>query len=167
VEGLNMQRTYLSALSKFALGSFVVVFAIAKLLMTTSDVLLPINIGSPIALGILVAGMLFWAILISSRLPRTIKSDTSVLVQASSNPLPPLVATRTVAFALAGSRVGALILGGYLGLALNSLAKSAVLAYENHAKLSAISSVLGLFMVLISLWVERKCSPPNPTSASE
>ena len=162
-----MQRTSVTTLLRLALGSFLVVFAIAKLMMTTSEVLLPINIGSPIALGILVLAMLFWAVTISNRLPKLIKSDSSVSVQISNNPLPPLVATRTVAFALAGSRVGALILGGYLGLALNSLAKLQVIAYENHAKLSFISSVLGLFMILISLWIERKCSPPKPTNTTK
>ena len=64
-----MQRTSVTTLLRLALGSFIVVFTIAKLLLTTSDVLLPINIGSPIALGILVLAMLFWAVTISNRLP--------------------------------------------------------------------------------------------------
>ena len=64
-----MQRTSVTTLLRLALGSFIVVFTIAKLLLTTSDVLLPINIGSPIALGFLVLAMLFWAVTISNRLP--------------------------------------------------------------------------------------------------
>lgn len=162
-----MQRTSFQTLLKLSVISFAVIFGFAKLFLATSNGLLPVNSGSPIALAILDLAIFVWTLSVSNRLPKLTKTDDAVVAKLSANPLPPLMAARTVAFALAGSRVGALLFGAYLGLAVNAIAELQVVAFANHMKLSAISSLLGLIMIAICVWLERKCSPPSPTSTEE
>jgi hypothetical protein len=160
-----MQRTSLLDLMKIGIVSFAFIFGFARLFLNISNGIVPVNLGSPIALAILDLSMLFWVLTISNRLPRVSKSDDQVQVKSAANPLPPIVAARTVAFALAGSRVGALLVGAYLGLALNAFLKIQIVTYSNQAKLALFSALLSLLMILISLWLERKCSPPKPKLA--
>jgi hypothetical protein len=167
VDGLIVQRTSFQTLLNLSVISFAVTFGFARLFLETLNGLLPVNSGSPIALAILDLAIFAWTLSVSNRLPKLSKTDDAVVVKLSANPLPPLMAARTVAFALAGSRVGALLFGAYLGLAINATAEMQVVAFANHIKLSALSSLLGLIMVLICLWLERKCSPPRPTSTEE
>lgn len=162
-----MQRTSFQTLLKLSVISFAVIFGFAKLFLATSNGLLPVNSGSPIALAILDLAIFVWTLSVSNRLPKLTKTDDAVVAKLSANPLPPLMAARTVAFALAGSRVGALLFGAYLGLAVNAIAELQVVAFANQMKLSAISSLLGLIMIAICVWLERKCSPPSPTSTEE
>lgn len=162
-----MQRTSFQTLLKLSVISFVVIFGFAKLFLATSNGLLPVNSGSPIALAILDLAIFVWTLSVSNRLPKLTKTDDAVVAKLSANPLPPLMAARTVAFALAGSRVGALLFGAYLGLAVNAMAELQVVAFANQMKLSAISSLLGLIMIANCVWLERKCSPPSPTSNEE
>lgn len=162
-----MQRTSFQTLLKLSVISFAVIFGFAKLFLATSNGLLPVNSGSPIALAILDLAIFVWTLSVSNRLPKLTKTDDAVVAKLSANPLPPLMAARTVAFALAGSRVGALLFGAYLGLAVNAMAELQVVAFANQMKLSAISSLLGLIMIANCVWLERKCSPPSPTSNEE
>jgi len=159
-----VQRTTISMILKLSAISFVFAFGMAKFFATYSDALLPINAGSPISLLILDLAMLIWILTILKRLPKVNKSGNEVIVEASKNPLPPLVAARTVAFALSGSRVGSLIFGGYLGLAVSAFTKHHILAYEQNAKFAFASALLGFVMIVLSIWLERKCSPPKPVS---
>ena len=167
MEAEIVQRTSIQTLLKISVASLALTFGFAKLFLETLNGLLPVNSGSPIALAILDLAIFAWTVSVSSRLPKMTKTGESTIAKLSTNPLPPLVAARTVAFALAGSRVGALIFGAYLGLAINATAELQVVAFDNHMKLSALSSLLGLIMVLICLWLERKCSPPKPTTTEE
>ncbi len=159
-----MQRTPISTVLKLTAVSFLCAFGLAKYFASSSNALLPVNVGSPISLAILDMAMLIWVLTIVSRLPRIEKTDKEIRVVASKNPLPPLVAARTVAFALSGSRVGSLIFGGYLGLGLSAWSEQNVVAYSANAKYSLVSAFFGLIMIVISLWLERKCSPPKPVS---
>ncbi len=152
-----MSRTKTSTLSKLAIISMLVFLGLSKFLF------IPIGSGAPIALAILVFSLVIWVSIIANRLPKIVKEDSTVRVLASTNPLPPIVSARTVAFALAGSRAGAILFGGYIGIAFSDLEKHNVVAYSNRALNSTISAVLSFLMVIISLWLERKCSPPNPT----
>lgn len=123
---------------------------------------IPMTTGSPVALTILVFSMFIWVLIVTKRLPKVSKTGEEVQVIIAENPLPPLVAARTVAFALAGSRAGALLFGSYLAIGLSDFSKIHLVAYSEQAIYSAVSAVLSSLMVLISIWLERKCSPPTP-----
>lgn len=159
-----MQRTSASTIFKLKLVSFVIAFGFAKFFATTSNGLLPVNLGSPISLAVLDTAMFIWVLTISDRLPKVEKSGTELKIVAAKNPLPPLVAARTVAFALSGSRVGSFIFGAYLGLGFSAWSKRSVVAYAENANYSFSSAFFGLVMIVISIWLERKCSPPKPIS---
>jgi hypothetical protein len=73
----------------------------------------------------------------------------------------PLVAARTAALALAGSRTGALLLGGYGGLALRLAQETAVAAGRERLLASALAAVGGLVLAGLSLWLERICRLPE------
>ena len=151
-----MNRTKFSLIAKLASVSFLSVLLISRLFF------IPVTNGAPIALTILVFSMFIWVLIVTKRLPKVSKTGDDVQVKISENPLPPLVAARTVAFALAGSRAGAILLGSYLAIGLSDFSKIHLVAYSEQAIYSAVSAVLSGLMILISIWLERKCSPPTP-----
>ena len=78
----------------------------------------------------------------------------------------PLVAARTAALALAGSRTGAVVLGFYAGLALR-LADQTVLAAARERLLAAgLAALGGLVLIVLSLWLERICRLPEDPDQS-
>lgn len=151
-----MNRTKYSDLLKILLLTFLAGTVVARLGF------LPITITTPIALGLLVVAMLIWIINLNDRLPKLVKSDNDVFVKASSNPLAPQVAARTVAFALAGSRTGAILFGVFAGVAAVDLFRLQIAAYASRAIYCGISAGMSFLMILLSLWLEHKCSPPKP-----
>ncbi len=73
----------------------------------------------------------------------------------------PLVAARTAALALAGSRTGMVVLGLYGGLALRLLQELGAAAARERALASALASLGGLLLAGVSLWLERICRLPE------
>jgi len=73
----------------------------------------------------------------------------------------PLVAARTTALALAGSRTGAVVFGGYGGLALRLVQEMGVSAGRERLLAAALASVGGLALGLLSLWLEHICRLPE------
>lgn len=79
----------------------------------------------------------------------------------------PLVAARTAALALAGSRTGAVVWGGYGGIALRLVQETAVAAGRERLLAAVLASVGGLVLAGLSLWLERICRlPENPDEVS-
>ena len=162
-----MNRTRPQTVAGFFLVALIFVYAFASYLNTSADLLLPIGNITIFTFALVDLLVLGWVFAISPRLPKVTKKDNAALVTASSNPLPPLAAARTVAFALAGSRVGSLLAGGYLGLGIVDFQKLHAVAYLDHAKRSLLMAVLSLGLVLVSIWLERKCSPPKPNISED
>jgi hypothetical protein len=81
----------------------------------------------------------------------------------------PLVAARTAALSLAGSRTGALVFGGYGGMALRLLEETAVAAGRERLLAASLAAFGGLALAAASLWLEHICrlpeDPANRTSA--
>jgi hypothetical protein len=73
----------------------------------------------------------------------------------------PLVAARTAALALAGSRTGAVVFGAYGGVALRLLQETAVAAGRERLLAAALASAGGLVLAGLSLWLERICRLPE------
>ena len=108
-----------------------------------------------------------WLISISL-LAWTLVARPKLLRKDYAKRLPPIVAARTAALALAGSRVGSLVLGFYLGLLILNLGLTRTA--EVTSRLLTIGAVLVAAVVLIAtaLWLERLCEvkqPPEDGSA--
>lgn len=73
----------------------------------------------------------------------------------------PLVAARTAALALAGSRTGALVFGGYAGMALRLLQETAVAAGRERLLAASLAALGGLALAAASLWLEHICRLPE------
>lgn len=73
----------------------------------------------------------------------------------------PLVAARTTALALAGSRTGSIIFGLYGGLALRLVQETAVGAGRERLLAAALASLGGLVLCGVSLWLEHICRLPE------
>jgi hypothetical protein len=117
----------------------------------------PVPWSVPVVMGVLALAVLAWARGTRARLAH----------KPGTKPMPPLVAARTAALALATSRTGAVVGGFYTGVALglsqywsaNADARIMIVA----ALLTALAS-LGL--VLAGLFLERVCRiPPSDDSA--
>ena len=79
----------------------------------------------------------------------------------------PLVAARTAALALAGSRTGAVIAGLYGGIALRLLQETGVAAGRERLIAAALAALGGLVLAALSLWLERICRLPDDPDETE
>ena len=73
----------------------------------------------------------------------------------------PLVAARTTALALAGSRTGAVVFGIYAGLATRLLEETTVAAARERLLAAALASLGGLLLAGLALWLEHICRIPG------
>lgn len=112
-----------------------------------------------VAMWVLALGVLGWALLSRGRLGRTQSSGPAAIggPGAPDGRMPPLVAARTAALALAASRTGALIGGFYLGVALGLLGVRDT--PTGSASLGAAVASVAACAVLVgaALWLERLC----------
>lgn len=73
----------------------------------------------------------------------------------------PLLAARTTALALAGSRTGAVVFGLYAGVAVRLLEEVAVAAGRERLLASVLAALGGLVLAAFSLWLEHLCRLPE------
>lgn len=73
----------------------------------------------------------------------------------------PLVAARTTALALAGSRTGAVVFGLYGGIGLRLLQETAIAAGRERLLAATLASVGGLLLAGLALWLEHICRVPG------
>lgn len=111
------------------------------------------------ALWILAAALVAWALLSRGRIGHA-PTRGAAAVDATSprdSRMPPLVAARTAALALAASRTGALIGGFYVGVALALVGVRDT--PTGSAALAAAAACVGACVVLVgaALWLERLC----------
>jgi hypothetical protein len=107
---------------------------------------------APITLALLGLALLLWTRGVRARLAH----------KPGTKPLPPLVAARTAALAMAASRVGAFFVGWYVGVLVEFLPSLSVPAVRDYA-LAAGGPVLGALLVVVAaLWLERSCRLPDP-----
>lgn len=117
----------------------------------------PVPWSVPALMLLLAAAVALWARGTRDRLRR----------KPGTTPMPPLVAARTSALALATSRAGAVVGGFYLGVALGLApywtANDASRTLAVAALLTALASGL---LVAAGLWLERVCRiPPSDDDA--
>lgn len=78
----------------------------------------------------------------------------------------PLVAARTLALAMAASRVGTLASGFYFGFLLVSLTDFSSPAGRHRVFVSGVIVLAGFATVVTALWLERMCQLPKPPAES-
>ncbi len=112
-----------------------------------------------VALWVLAIGVLGWAVLSRGRLGHKPASGAATVGGPPDRDrrMPPLVAARTAALAMAASRTGALIGGFYLGIALGLIGVSDTPTGSSSMG-AAIASVLACAVLVgAALWLESLC----------
>lgn len=113
---------------------------------------LPVPWLAPATLWVLAGALLVWGLLSRPRLLR----------RPGHRPMPPLVAARTAALAMAASRTGALVAGVYLGIGVAVLPLAGASPAGAEVAWASGAAVLGaLALVLAALWLERMCRLPD------
>lgn len=78
----------------------------------------------------------------------------------------PLVAARTVALAMAASRVGSLAAGFYFGFLMASLDGFSSPAGRQRVLVSGVIVLASVGTVVVALWLERICQLPQPPASA-
>ena len=146
-----MRPTRLRDLALIALFASGFGWAIVKLVERFAGRFPPVSWLTPATLALIALTLLYWTIGIRRRLARL----------PGSKPLPPEVAARTAALALAASRTGALMCGGYAGAAAAFAVRLDLPAARARAINSGLSVIASLVVVGVALWLERACRLPD------
>lgn len=116
----------------------------------------PVPLTVPVLMLLLPLSVFVWARGTRARLER----------RPGTKPMPPLLALRTAALALAVSRAGAVIGGFYLAVAV-ALSPSFGIAYVRGLVVAAVVTAVGsAALVAAGLWLERICRIP-PSDGDE
>lgn len=117
----------------------------------------PVPLIAPVTMWMLFAGLLIWTLLSRPRLMR----------KPGVQPMNPIVAARTAALAMAGSRTGALIGGLYTGVGIAALPKFITQrgAETTWAALAVVLACAAL--IAVALWLERLCQVPDEEPPSD
>lgn len=108
---------------------------------------------APVTLWLFALTILWWA-----------RGTRARLDPNSGRPrMDPLVAARTAALALAGSRTGAIVFGLYAGIALRLISETAISAGRQGLLIAGLAALGALALAGASLYLERICRvPPDP-----
>ena len=112
-----------------------------------------------VALWVLALSVLGWTVLSRGRLGGKPRSGPATVgpTQTTEKRMPPLVAARTAALAMAASRTGALIGGFYLGIALGLIGVRDT-PTGSASMTAALASVLACAVLVgAALWLESMC----------
>lgn len=152
-----MQATRIRLLLGFFAVSAALGWAIGSVVTGQTGRVVPVPIIAPLTMWMLFTGLLLWTVL--SR-PRLLRKPG---VQAMN----PIVAARTAALAMAGSRTGALIGGLYTGVGVAALPqfttqRGAETVWAAFAVVLACGALIG-----VALWLERLCQVPDEEPPSD
>lgn len=125
-------------------------WGISALVMGQAGRIVPVPSLAPITMWMLAVALLGWTLLARPRLLR----------QPGSRPMPPLLAARTAALAMAGSRTGALIGGFYAGVLLAVIPRTETETGLSTLWAAALTVAASILLVVVALWLERLCQLP-------
>ena len=149
-----MQPTRIRFLVILALLAAAVGWSLVAVIQGQSGRTLPVPWLAAVTMWVLALALALWAVLSRPRLLR----------RPGARPMPPIVAARTAALAMAASRTGALIGGLYAGVTLGAL--SVVTTRDSPAGRSTLFAALttcvgALALAVVALWLERICRLPQ------
>lgn len=157
---MTMEPTRARLLVALAVLAAAVGWAAVRLVDAYANRTLPVPWTMAIVMAMLALALALWARGTRARLAR----------RPGTRPMDPLVAARTAALALAGSRTGALVAGFYVGVGIALVPDWSVPAVRDRVVVSLVTIVCALLLVAASLWLERICRlPPDepPAGASD
>jgi hypothetical protein len=112
--------------------------------------LLPVPWLAAAALWLLAGAVAYWAFTTRPRLKHL----------PGSKPMPPIVAARTAALGMAASRIGALVMGLYAGIAVGMAQHLGTPSGQQSFWAATLAAVGALALVLAALWLEHMCRLP-------
>jgi len=128
----------------------VVGYAVLTVVVGQSGRVIQVPWLAAVTVWVLAVALAIWALLSRPRLQR----------KPGTKPLPPLMAARTAALAMAASRAGSLVAGFYAGVAVATLSHRETPAGLSTLWASAASAVGALALVAAALWLEYLCRLP-------
>jgi ABC-type thiamin/hydroxymethylpyrimidine transport system permease subunit len=145
-----MQPTRVRLLVGIAVIAAAVGWGVVQVVDAWLGRLVPVPWAAAGALWLLAGAVAYWALTSRPRLRH----------HPGSRPLPPLVAARTAALAMAASRIGALVLGFYAGIAAG-MAPNLSTPSGLQTFWAATAAALGaLALVVAAMWLEHLCRLP-------
>lgn len=146
-----MKPTRIRVLLVLALLAGALGWGIAALMDGQLGRALPVPFLAAVTLWLLAAAVLVWALLASPRLQR----------KPGAHPMPPVVAARTAALAMAASRTGALVAGFYVGVGAGTLPDRLTQAGNQSLWAAGAAAFGALALVAAALWLEHLCRLPS------
>lgn len=125
-------------------------WGVVQLVTGQSGRVLPVPWLAAATMWILAVTVVLWAVISRPRLRRA----------PGARPMPPLVAARTAALAMAASRTGALVAGFYAGVALASFPARITEAGSDAMWAAVVTGLGALALVGAALWLEWLCRLP-------
>lgn len=145
-----MQPTRIRMLVAVAAVSAAVGWGTVQIVAGQLGRLLPVPWLAAAAVWLLAAATLAWAVSTRPRLQG----------RPGVRPMPPAVAARTAALAMAGSRAGAVVAGLYLGVLVGMLPSAGTPTGQVTVWSAAGASVGAVALVAAALWLEHICRLP-------
>ena len=145
-----MQPTRLRLLIGVAVIAAACGWGVVQVVDAWSGRLVPVPWLAAVALWLFAGAVAYWALTSRPRLRN----------RPGAKPMPPIVAARTAALAMAASRIGALVLGFYAGIAVGMAANLATPSGQQAFWAAAAAAVGALALVAAALWLEHLCRLP-------
>ena len=149
-----MGTTRVRVLLVLALIAAVLGYAVVTVIADQSGRVIQVPWLAAATLWVLAIALAIWALLSRPRLQRKPGA------KSGSTRMPPLMAARTAALAMAASRAGSLVAGFYAGVALASLPHRDTPAGLTTTWTSAASTLGAVVLVVAALWLEYMCRLP-------
>ncbi len=145
-----MMPTRIRTLVSLAVVAAAVGWGLVQVVDAWAGRLLPVPWLAAAAMWLLAGATLYWAVASRPRLHG----------RPGSKPMPPLVAARTAALAMAASRAGALVAGLYAGVAVAMIPSIGIPTGGSTFWSATLASVGALALVVAALWLEHVCRLP-------
>ena len=126
-------------------------WAVAVVIDKQSGRVVPIPWLAAVTLWFLALALFIWTLLARPRLKR----------KPGHRRMAPLVAARTAALAMAGSRTGSLVAGFYAGICIGTIPSRDTQAGSATLWISLASALGALALAAAALWLEHICRLPN------
>ncbi|MDP2287736.1 MAG: DUF3180 domain-containing protein [Actinomycetota bacterium] len=126
-------------------------WAIAVLVERHSGRVVPVPWLAAVTLWFLAIALFVWTLLARPRLKR----------KPGHRRMAPLIAARTAALAMAGSRTGSLVAGFYAGICIGTIPSRATQAGSDTLWISLASAAGALALAAAALWLEHICRLPT------
>lgn len=132
-------------------------WSLTRLWPTWFDQDLQVPVLAPITVWFLSLALTVWTLMIRARL----NPENKELA------LDPIVGARSAALAMAGSRVGGLITGLYLGIFLVNYFQRDHEIVGDRLWTCCVAIVGGLVLIAIALWLEKICKIKQPPANTQ